>query len=94
MSMDAILAGLWITTGRFITPQPVDNTTVIIVAGIGVVINTATALFVHLVISSHQIDNRFLETVQKEVHHDHGIEHATIQVEREGIHSAHDPDCC
>lgn len=34
----------WEAIGRFLNPQPIDGLTVVVVAGIGVVINTATAL--------------------------------------------------
>ncbi len=40
-----VLGGItWEAIGRFLNPQPVEGMTVIIVAGIGVVINTLTAL--------------------------------------------------
>lgn len=35
---------VWESIGRFFNPQPIEGTTVIVVAAIGVVINTATAL--------------------------------------------------
>jgi cobalt-zinc-cadmium efflux system protein len=40
----AVGAIAWEAIGRFATPEPVAGTTVIVVAGIGILINTATAL--------------------------------------------------
>jgi cobalt-zinc-cadmium efflux system protein len=44
---------------------------------------TETALTVHLVTTKDLIDNTFLQEVQKHLHDNFGIEHATIQVEKE-----------
>jgi cobalt-zinc-cadmium efflux system protein len=42
---------------------------------------TEVALTVHLVSSSEQIDNHFLDEIQDHLHDTYKIEHATIQVE-------------
>ncbi len=44
---------------------------------------TETALTVHLVTDKDLIDNKFLQEVQQHLHDNFGIEHATIQVEKE-----------
>jgi cobalt-zinc-cadmium efflux system protein len=42
---------------------------------------TEVALTVHLVSSSEQIDNHFLDEIQDHLHDNYKIEHATIQIE-------------
>jgi cobalt-zinc-cadmium efflux system protein len=44
---------------------------------------TEVALTVHLVVSDDTLDNDFLTTLQQHLHDDFGIEHSTIQVERQ-----------
>ena len=46
---------------------------------------TEVALSVHLIIiDSDQLPGNFLIQIQKQLHDEHGIEHATIQLEKEG----------
>jgi len=55
---------------------------------------TVTAMTVHLIVKTDQLDNQFLMTIQKKLHDDFSIEHATIQVEHERDKiSCYDPDC-
>ena len=55
---------------------------------------TVTALSVHLIVKTDKIDNQFLMNIQKNLHDNFSIEHATIQVEFEGEKlTMHDPDC-
>ncbi len=55
---------------------------------------TVTAMTVHLIVKTDQLDNQFLMTIQKKLHDDFSIEHATIQVEHERDKiSSYDPDC-
>jgi cobalt-zinc-cadmium efflux system protein len=42
---------------------------------------TEVALTVHLVVNDEHVDNTFLYNLQEELHHDFGIDHATIQIE-------------
>ncbi len=42
---------------------------------------TQVALTVHLVVSDQNIDNSFLCDLQRDLHHNFGIEHSTIQLE-------------
>ncbi len=44
---------------------------------------TETALTVHLVVQKKEISNEFLDEVSRELHDRFGIEHPTIQIERE-----------
>ncbi len=56
---------------------------------------TETALSVHLVVTDNLIKNDFLQTIQKHLHDNFHIEHATIQLETEAddpMHH-HDPKC-
>lgn len=56
---------------------------------------TETALSVHLVITDNLIKNDFLQKIQKHLHDNFEIEHATIQLETEldaPMHH-HDPSC-
>lgn len=55
---------------------------------------TITALSVHLVVTKDKIDNEFLNRIQKNMHDNFSIEHATIQIEFRGSKLAeNDPDC-
>lgn len=47
---------------------------------------TRIALTVHLVVDRDTLDNAFLTTLQKHLHDDFGIEHATIQIENAASH--------
>lgn len=42
---------------------------------------TEVALTVHLVVNDEHIDNTFLHQLQEGLHHDFGIDHATVQIE-------------
>ncbi len=55
---------------------------------------TVTAMTVHLIVKTEQLDNQFLMTIQKKLHDDFSIEHTTIQVEYErDKFTQYDPDC-
>ena len=57
---------------------------------------TETALTVHLVTTKDLIDNNFLQEVQQHLHDNFGIEHATIQVEKEDTENScmlNRPEC-
>jgi len=57
---------------------------------------TETALTVHLVTTNDLIDNDFLQEVQQYLHDNFGIEHATIQVEKEDAENScmlNRPEC-
>ncbi len=55
---------------------------------------TVTAMTVHLIVKTEQLDNQFLMTIQKKLHDDFSIEHTTIQVEHErDKFTQYDPDC-
>ncbi len=55
---------------------------------------TVTAMTVHLIVKTNQLDNQLLLTIQKKLHDDFSIEHTTIQVEHERDKlTQYDPDC-
>ena len=82
LSIDAVPQGIDIS-GITDYLTGIDNVSEIHDLHVWALSTTETALTVHLVMANTLIDNNFLQEVQQRLHHDFGIEHATIQIENE-----------
>ncbi|MFY9261443.1 MAG: hypothetical protein WAO71_13155 [Gallionella sp.] len=72
----------WEALVRFNHPVPIQGSTVMLVAAMGVVINGITA-WLFMLGNENDLNMRgtFLQLVAQKLHDEFGIEHATIQIE-------------